>query len=69
VFAVPTKHELLLRQMSLKLARAVLGLEGAFLASKPTLTTEVEERLKTVDEKLDEFLALLDQTDELDKIG
>lgn len=66
---VATKRELLLEQMNLKLARAVLSLEAAFLATKPTLTAEAKEELENLRVKIDEFLDLLEKTNELDTVG
>ncbi|HEX4110991.1 MAG TPA: hypothetical protein VH020_00510 [Stellaceae bacterium] len=46
----PTQHEVLLRAMALKPARAVLSLEGAFLATNPTPNSEMADELKTLSE-------------------
>jgi len=66
---VSTKQELLLREMNVKLARAVLSLQRAFVATNPAPNSEVVEELTVLSQKLTEFMDILDRSDELDKVG
>jgi len=55
--------------MNVKLARAVLSLQRAFVATNPAPNSEVVEELTVLSQKLTEFMDILDRSDELDKVG